>query len=79
MEVKKEFKGKVISINDGIMGMIKINTDTITPMQERRLRALGYTHIFETEVIEEKAEEVAEKVESHEPIAAKKPRKKKAQ
>ena len=56
MRVKEEHKGKVISINDGILGMIKIDLNTIKPMQERRLIALGYTHLFEDE-----------KVETHEP------------
>jgi hypothetical protein len=56
MKVKEEHKGKVITINDGILGMIKIDLNTIKPMQERRLIALGYTHLFEDE-----------KVESHEP------------
>jgi hypothetical protein len=36
--------------------MIKIDLNTIKPMQQRRLIALGYTHLFEDE-----------KVESHEP------------
>jgi hypothetical protein len=56
MKVKEEHKGKVITINDGILGMIKIDLNTIKPMQQRRLIALGYTHLFEDE-----------KVESHEP------------
>jgi hypothetical protein len=56
MKVKEEYKGKVITINDGILGMIKIDLNTIKPMQQRRLIALGYTHLFEDE-----------KVESHEP------------
>lgn len=56
MKVKEEYKGKVITINDGILGMIKIDLNTIKPMQERRLIALGYTHLFEDE-----------KVETHEP------------
>jgi hypothetical protein len=56
MKVKEEYKGQTITINDGILGMIKIDLNTIKPMQERRLIALGYTHLFEDE-----------KVESHEP------------
>ena len=52
MRVKEEHKGKVISINDGILGMIKIDLNTIKPMQERRLIALGYTHLFEDEKVE---------------------------
>ena len=59
MRVKEEHKGKIISINDGILGMIKIDLNTIKPMQERRLIALGYTHLFEDE-----------KVETHEPTDA---------
>ena len=57
MKLKQEHKGKVITINDGILGMIKIDLNTIKPMQQRRLIALGYTDLFEDE-----------KVESHEPI-----------
>lgn len=57
MKVKEEYKGQTITLNDGILGMIKIDLNTIKPMQERRLIALGYTHLFEDE-----------KVESHEPI-----------
>jgi hypothetical protein len=70
MKVKEEHKGKVITINDGILGMIKIDLNTIKPMQERRLIALGYTHLFEDEKVEshddliesyeEKTEEVIE-------------------
>jgi hypothetical protein len=56
MKVKEEYKGQTITINDGILGMIKIDLNTIKPMQQRRLIALGYTHLFEDE-----------KVESHEP------------
>lgn len=56
MKIKEEYKGQTITINDGILGMIKIDLNTIKPMQERRLIALGYTHLFEDE-----------KVESHEP------------
>jgi hypothetical protein len=56
MKIKEEYKGQTITINDGILGMIKIDLNTIKPMQQRRLIALGYTHLFEDE-----------KVESHEP------------
>ena len=56
MKVKEEYKGQTITINDGILGMIKIDLNTIKPMQQRRLIALGYTHLFEDE-----------KVETHEP------------
>lgn len=56
MKVKEEYKGQTITLNDGILGMIKIDLNTIKPMQERRLIALGYTHLFEDE-----------NVESHEP------------
>ena len=56
MKVKEEYKGQTITLNDGILGMIKIDLNTIKPMQERRLIALGYTHLFEDE-----------KVETHEP------------
>lgn len=56
MKVKEEYKGQTITLNDGILGMIKIDLNTIKPMQERRLIALGYTHLFEDE-----------KVEAHEP------------
>jgi hypothetical protein len=56
MKVKEEYKGQTVTINDGILGMIKIDLNTIKPMQQRRLIALGYTHLFEDE-----------KVESHEP------------
>jgi len=71
MKVKEEYKGQTITINDGILGMIKIDLNTIKPMQERRLIALGYTHLFEDEkevvshddlieLHEEKIEEVIE-------------------
>lgn len=56
MKVKEQYKGQTITLNDGILGMIKIDLNTIKPMQERRLIALGYTHLFEDE-----------KVETHEP------------
>lgn len=56
MKVKEEYKGQTITLNDGILGMIKIDLNTIKPMQERRLIALGYMHLFEEE-----------KVETHEP------------
>lgn len=56
MKVKEEYKGQTITLNDGILGMIKIDLNTIKPMQERRLIALGYKHLFEDE-----------KVETHEP------------
>jgi len=56
MKIKEQYKGQTITINDGILGMIKIDLNTIKPMQQRRLIALGYTHLFEDE-----------KVESHEP------------
>lgn len=59
MKVKEEYKGQTITLNDGILGMIKIDLNTIKPMQERRLIALGYTHLFEDE-----------NVESHEPTDA---------
>lgn len=57
MKVKEEYKGQTITINDGILGMIKIDLNTIKPMQQRRLIALGYTHLFEDE----------KEVETHEP------------
>jgi hypothetical protein len=70
MKVKEEYKGQTITINDGILGMIKIDLNTIKPMQQRRLIALGYTHLFEDEKVEshddlielheEKIEEVIE-------------------
>lgn len=59
MNIKEQYKGKVITHKDGILGMIKFNLDEITPMQERRLRALGYTHLFEDSVVKND--------ESHEP------------
>jgi hypothetical protein len=49
MKIKEEYKGQTITINDGILGMIKIDLNTIKPMQQRRLIALGYTHLFEDE------------------------------
>jgi hypothetical protein len=52
MKVKEEYKGQTITINDGILGMIKIDLNTIKPMQQRRLIALGYTHLFEDEKVE---------------------------
>lgn len=52
MKVKEEYKGQTITLNDGILGMIKIDLNTIKPMQERRLIALGYTHLFEDEKVE---------------------------
>jgi hypothetical protein len=87
MKVKEEHKGKIISINDGILGMIKIDLNTIKPMQERRLIALGYTHLFEDEKVESNKAE-SEIDESHEQTSesfevviqtVKKPRKKKVQ
>jgi hypothetical protein len=89
MRVKEEHKGKVISINDGILGMIKIDLNTIKPMQERRLIALGYTHLFEDEKVETHEPELIEEMSAENvltetpewvgPAVAKKIRKKKAQ
>lgn len=86
MKVKEEYKGQTITLNDGILGMIKIDLNTIKPMQERRLIALGYTHLFEDEKVEphepkftpplkEEIDNIIQVVEA--PV--KKPRKKKAQ
>ena len=88
MKIKEQYKGQTITLNDGILGMIKIDLNTIKPMQERRLIALGYTHLFEdAEVESNKAE--SEIDESHEQTtelidavyqeAVKKTRKKKVQ
>jgi hypothetical protein len=75
MKVKEEYKGQTITINDGILGMIKIDLNTIKPMQQRRLIALGYTHLFEDEkevvshddlieLQEDKTEEILENIKS---------------
>jgi hypothetical protein len=72
MKIKEEYKGQTITINDGILGMIKIDLNTIKPMQERRLIALGFTHIFEDEkevishddLIELHEEKVEENIEA---------------
>jgi hypothetical protein len=74
MKIKEEYKGQTITINDGILGMIKIDLNTIKPMQERRLIALGYTHLFEDEKVEshddlielheDKTEEILENIKS---------------
>lgn len=83
MNIKEQYKGKVITHKDGILGMIKFNLDEITPMQERRLRALGYTHLFEDSVVknDESHEPVIEEtiVEVTEEAKPKRTRKKKAQ
>jgi len=87
MKVKEEYKGQTITINDGILGMIKIDLNTIKPMQERRLIALGYTHLFEDEkevvshddLIESHEEKIEEVIEAPiEKAPVKKTRRKKS-
>lgn len=86
MKVKEEYKGQTITLNDGILGMIKIDLNTIKPMQERRLIALGYTHLFEDEKVEAHeveftptSPEVIEEITKIIEAPVKKTRKKKAQ
>ena len=86
MKVKEQYKGQTITLNDGILGMIKIDLNTIKPMQERRLIALGYTHLFEDEKVEPHeveftptSPEVIEAITKIIEAPVKKTRKKKAQ
>lgn len=65
MKIKEEFKGKILTKYDPILGQIKIEVDKIKPEMMARIKALGF-EIFEdlVEIVKDViVEEVKEKLE----------------
>jgi len=65
MKIKDEFKGKILTKYDPILGQIKIEVDKIKPEMMARIKALGF-EIFEdlVEIVKDViVEEVKEKLE----------------
>ena len=49
MRIKDEYKGKILVINDGVLGELRIEVDKIKPSQRSYVMGMGLGHIFETE------------------------------
>lgn len=65
MKIKEEFKGKILTKYDPILGQIKIEVDKIKPEMMARVKQLGF-EIFEdlVEIVKDViVEEVKEKIE----------------
>jgi hypothetical protein len=49
MRIKEEYKGKILVINDGILGEMRIEVDKIKPTQRAYIIGMGLGHIFYSE------------------------------